>query len=707
MRNKSQKGHFPIPEFLQILGSGTIILLFYSLARLVFYALNSQYIQVSATSLLQSMLTGLRFDLATLAYGSALGFPLLALGAGLSKFKPLRITALWLLYLPHAASLFLNLADIAYFRHTFRRQTNELFTMTSEAVTATSSEATHYWWLILLSVVFLLALHFALSNFFCSLVTRTKRGRTTPDWRRWSFRALLTAVLLGLGALLARGGMQDRPLRTGMAYTTDNPALGQLALNSAYSVVWTRLHQQGQTIHYLDDDSARVITQELLRNPSDTYISKDFPLLRISESMHQDADTQPWNIVIFIMESWNARQTGAITHNQPYPGVTPFFDSLAGDGLLFSNCYASGDRSIHAFPAVVASIPNLTGNGILHTSLETMRVRGLGSILKERGYTTVFAMGAEPSSMGFDSYARACGFDLHWSEDTNPDFDDDADRNQWGVFDEKFLAFVDKRLSQIDGPFALTFFSLTAHAPYVVPDAFARRFPIRDDTNVDGAASESVEAQRQRRALRYADYSLGKFFASAKTRDYFKRTIFFITGDHTGWEEHTGKYNGIQRFQVPLLLYAPGLIKPGVDSLPANQVDILPTTLSLLGKESAGAILSASMGQSLVETHDHRISFSAKATVFNFLYDSLVLQATTDTVFGAYNYFSDPLLQTNFLKSAEYSGALSETISEALKAYHAYLQTGMNALVEDKIFPAAPVLQGILKKAHLRESISD
>jgi len=108
-----------------------------------------------------------------------------------------------------------------------------------------------------------------------------------------------------------------------------------------------------------------------------------------------------------------------------------------------------------------------------------------------------------------------------------------------------------------------------------------------------------------------------------------------------------------------------------------------------------------------VETHDHRISFSAKATVFNFLYDSLVLQATTDTVFGAYNYISDPLLQTNFLKSAEYSGALSQTISEALRAYHAYLQTGMNALVEDKIFPAAPVLQGILNDVHGDAQVRD
>ncbi len=704
MLRPSQKNPLPIPEFLQILGSGVIILLFYSLARLVFFAVNAQYLHESAANLIQSMLTGLRFDLATLAYGSALGFPLLALGAGLSKFKPLRTTALWLLYLPHAASLFLNLADIAYFRHTFRRQTNELFTMTSEALTATKSEASHYWWLILLSVVFLIALYFTLSKFLCSVSSRTKRNRATADWRRWVLRALLTAALFGLGALLARGGLQNRPLRTGMAYTTDNPALGQLALNSAYSVIWSRLHQQGQTIHYLDNDSARVITQKLLRNPSDTFISKDFPFLRISEATHQAAETQPWNIVIFIMESWNARQTGAITHNQPYPGVTPFFDSLARDGLLFSNCFASGDRSIHAFPAVVASLPNLTGNGILHTSLETMRVRGLGSILKEQGYTTVFAMGAEPSSMGFDSYALACGFDLHWSEDSYPALNADTDENQWGIFDEKFLAFIDKRLSEVEGPFALTFFSLTAHAPYVVPDAFARQFPITDDTNtddinIDDTASESVEAQRQRRALRYADYSLSKFFASARTRDYFNHTIFFITGDHTGWEEHTGDYNGIQRFQVPLLIYAPALIQPGVDSLPANQVDILPTALSLLRGQNTGAILSASLGQSLVETHDHRISFSAKAAVFNFLYDSLVLQATADTVLGAYNYIADPLLHTNFLKNsenAENSEALSEAISEALKAYHAYLQTGTNALVEDRIFPAGPVLQGIL-----------
>ncbi len=693
----------PYRESLQILAISSIVLLTYSLARLVFYLINAGSFPVPVSEILLALKTGLRFDLATLAYGAALGLPALALGAGISRRRFMRLFALWAFFAPQAVALFMNMADIAYFRHVSRRQTNEIFTMPSEVLNASFSEALQYWWLVILTLVMTVLLFLALRGALRLIASRLPRPSAASEafssWSLWSGRALLTLGVIGGGIFLARGGTQDRPLRTGMAFTSDNPTLGQLALNSAYSIIWTRLHQNGRTLHFMDSDTALTITQRLIDNQQKDFLDKRFPFLRLANGLAPPDDTIPLNVVIFIMESWNAQQTGAIMRTKKgadptFTGVTPVFDSLARDGLLFTNFYASGDRSIHAFPAVVASLPNLTGSGILHTSLETKRARGLGSILKERGYTTIFAMGTEPSSMGFDSYAKASGFDIHFSEDSYPDSLREKDSNQWGIFDERFMGFVEERLAQTHEPFALTFFSLTAHSPYVVPESFAQKYPIKDDTNIDGAATHDVAAQRQRRALRYADYALGQFFNAAKQRDYFKRTIFIVTGDHTGWEEQTDSYTSLERFQVPLLIYAPamdalGIISPRTDSLPANQVDILPTVLSLLGGQS----LSAAMGQSLVAPHNHRVSFSAKASVVHFLYDSLFIQATTDTILGVYNYWTDPELVANLLGDS----ATNPQVSEAVTTFRAYLQTGTNSLIDDRIFPSAPLLQEILQ----------
>ncbi len=684
----------PSQESLQILLAMLVVMLSYSIARFIFYLINIESFPISASELLLTMRTGLRFDLATFAYGSALGLPVLALGAGLSHRRFVREFALLSFFIPHSLALFANMADIAYFAHVSRRQTNELFTMPSEVLNASLSEAMQFWWLTLLSIAMLTVLFIALRAAFNFVANRSQPQSKSP-LQLWMGRTLLVLGVFSGGIFLARGGTQDRPLRTGMAFTSDNTALGQLALNSAYSILWSRLHQNGQILDFMPPDTAQKITQDLIHNSQERFLDNQFPYLRQRPGNSAHSDTISWNVVIFIMESWNARQIGAIqtvNHNQnSYEAtITPVFDSLASNGLLFTNFYASGDRSIHAFPAIIASLPNLTGSGILHTALETKRSRGLGSILKERDYKTIFAMGAEPSSMGFDSYAQASGFQIHYSEDSYPDSISELHSNQWGIFDGKFLGFVEERLSLTPEPFAMTFFSLTSHSPYEVPQDFANKYPINNDTDIDGSATPDVAAKRQQRSIRYADYALGQFFESARNSEYFDRTIFIITGDHTGWEEQTESYTPLEHFQVPLLIYAPkhpSLIT-GIDSLPANQVDILPTLLSLLGKEA----LSASMGQSLVEPHTHRISFSAKASVVHFLYDSLFIQATTDNILGAYDYRIDELLQNNLFNDSP----VNTQVTQAITAFRAYLQTGLNSMINDKVYPSAPVLQELL-----------
>jgi phosphoglycerol transferase MdoB-like AlkP superfamily enzyme len=84
----------------------------------------------------------------------------------------------------------------------------------------------------------------------------------------------------------------------------------------------------------------------------------------------------------------------------------------------------------------------------------------------------------------------------------------------------------------------------------------------------------------------------------AEQADWFKDTIFVFVADHP-----LGKFgvtSPLDRFHVPLLIYAPGRIKPGTNDVVASQLDLFPTLVDLLGFEDRFSAL----GDSLLRKQD-------------------------------------------------------------------------------------------------------
>ncbi|HET9978752.1 MAG TPA: sulfatase-like hydrolase/transferase, partial [Burkholderiaceae bacterium] len=81
--------------------------------------------------------------------------------------------------------------------------------------------------------------------------------------------------------------------------------------------------------------------------------------------------------------------------------------------------------------------------------------------------------------------------------------------------------------------------------------------------------------------VKYTDWALGDFIERAKERPWFADTLFVIVADHT----HKGRGKQElppENYHIPLIVYAPGHVKPGrVDTL-ASQIDVAPTILGLL-----------------------------------------------------------------------------------------------------------------------------
>lgn len=687
---------FPRYETRQILTVLMTLLLHYLTVRVVFGLANSDYLVVnSSTEALNTFSSALRFDLATIALITGPLFIALALGARAINNPTALVSKVqnwlfWLILLPHTLGLLLNLGDVVYFRHAMRRQNGEILAHPEVAARAIGAEILSSWWLIITLLILCYTMYLSLR-----FALRPRPPLIKTSGRLWLGRIFLSLGLLPLIVITARGGLQNRPLRPAMAFTSDNLSLGHLSLNSLYTVLWATAHSGGEKLALLPDSEARKLAQSLIASPDEIFLNPDYPFLRL-KSPSQDSTlslsragnsetTGPLNVVILIFESWNAGFTGAIRQGSKASGnsITPNFDSLATEGLLFTRFYATGDRSIHAFPAILASLPNLTGERLMHSTLETNTMRGIGSILKERNYRTVFAMGAAPSSMGFDSYAHACGFDRYLSGEDFPDEGPEFSDPNWGIFDGPFLGFLHENLNSLAEPFAAAFFSLTAHNPHIVPPSFARKHPLPDESGYtradDTTAPEDFQLDVQLRSALYADHALGEFIRKRRTQPSFKRTVFVITADHTGFTRGIHDYTSLERFHVPLLIYAPGIVSPARDTLPASQADILPTLLDILG----GPSKHSSLGLSLLAKQEHRIALMAKSAVYGFVYDSFYLAATADSSLALYQHYSDTLLSHNLIGLPEFAMAIQEVET----AFRAYLQTGMNALLDNRIYP--------------------
>lgn len=103
------------------------------------------------------------------------------------------------------------------------------------------------------------------------------------------------------------------------------------------------------------------------------------------------------------------------------------------------------------------------------------------------------------------------------------------------------------------------------------------------------------------RTIHYSDEALGYFLSMARTRPWFRHTIFVVVGDHgtpTRPLSHPIRSTHelmTLRHRVAMLLYSPLLPKGLVVNGPAWHADILPTLEGLLGGTGARAGLGVDL----------------------------------------------------------------------------------------------------------------
>ena len=593
-----------------------LVMAIYTLLRLAFYWINIDlYPNVSVRHLLEMLQGGVRFDLTALLYLNSLYLllVLLPLPVKIRNHKTYIAAAKWAYWVPNIIGFIANFIDIVYVRFTDRRTTCTVFTEfqnDGNLASIIGQSVLQYWYVTLLGAA-IIALF---------IVCTCKKWEVRTPRKAWVYFLTETALMLVTVYFVVIGirggfGKYTRPITISNALQyTNTPQETAILLNTPFSLMKSLENTTYVHPHYFSDEEAEMIFSPIHR-----------------DEIEENGRLGQMNVVVLILESFSKEYIGY--YNQyvsGYEGYTPFLDSLIAQGVTYTHSFASGRKSIDAMPSVLSSIPMLIEPYIV-TPYSTNAVSSIAACLRNEGYYTAFFHGAPNGSMGFQAYARSAGFEKYFGMDEYDGIE--AFDGTWAIWDEEFLQYYARTMSQMQEPFMTAVFTASSHHPFRVPKRYEGVFPLGK--------------QPIHQCVGYTDHALREFFAYAKQQDWYENTLFVLTADHTNQVTLPEYATGKGLYEVPIVFYSP---KWDLGELRTNtavsQTDIMPSVLAYLGYTKP----FFAFGEDILtreKTHPWAVCYNHP--VYQLLSDRLLVQFDGRQVSAVYDYENDPLLKKNIL----------------------------------------------------------
>lgn len=369
---------------------------------------------------------------------------------------------------------------------------------------------------------------------------------------------LARATILLLLAVFAFAGL-------GQAQRTlsDNNYVNELASNGPYQLfaAFRNNTLDYRTFYTLGEDL--LLSDELktaVWEPNST-IPRD-GLYDIRRTIKDEHPARTDNVILITVESLSA---GYLSRFGNTKHLTPFLDHLFGQGMLFTNFYATGTRTDRGLEAITLSLPPTPGRSMVKRP-DNSGMYSLGKVFADHGYDTVFLYGGRGYFDNMNAFFSGNGYRI---VDQSVLQDDEITfANAWGVADEDLYrrAIHEADIDHAAGkPFFFHIMTTSNHRPYTYPTG---KIDIPSGTGRAGA-------------VKYTDYALGRLLAEAQGRPWFADTIFVLVADHCAGS--AGKVGlPVDKYHIPFFIYAPGRVMPEEISTMASQIDVAPTLLGLL-----------------------------------------------------------------------------------------------------------------------------
>ncbi len=608
----------------------SILMLLYMLQRLFFFWQNiNLFPEVDSSLLSRLCIGGLRFDLSALCYINSLYFILQLIPFDFRYKANYQKVMKYIFVILNIIGILANLFDVIYFDFGGRRSTFSIFSEFAgednqlKILWTSIFQYPIVWIFGLINIAILII-------FYYNPIKKQKRENLIINkFIHYTFNSLIF-LFIGFWVFIGlRGGweLKMHPLRMDSAdIYTKKPSQAGIVLNTPFTML--------TTIHRADYNYINFFPEEKLDSIFNPIHTPNIDSL----------ETKKYNIVILILESFSREYYGYYNKdldNGNYLGYTPFLDSLLEHSYRFRYSFANSVRSVDAMPSSICSVPRYI-NPYVYYKYANNTVEGLPNLLKEIGYYSAFYHGAPNTTLGFNAFANAAGYNDYFGlteyKETENYKDEDFD-GTWALFDEAFLQYFakeNKRIAQNNQPFLATVFTASSHQPFAIPSKYQGKF------------RQGPHPMLQ--AINYADYSLKQYFLSIKNEDWFNNTIFVFTADHTGLPIKNEYANENGKFLVPIFFYTPGGQLPEIEITDRimQQIDIVPSLLSLINYQkpyfSFGKDIFSKDTSNFINFAFNDLNGSS-----HYYLDSLMLQFNKDSVIGLFDYTKDMSLKNNIL----------------------------------------------------------
>lgn len=330
-------------------------------------------------------------------------------------------------------------------------------------------------------------------------------------------------------------------------------------------------------------------------NPQSADIENAF--LRVVEQPKLPA--QPEQIIVIVGESFGI-----------WPMLPEFRDlgltektlkiASAANAASVSNMLAHGTGTVNAVNGLVTGLPE----ACLHENYRSGQVyrTGIGYIMKQLGYKTVFWYGGFPGWQNIEKFTQEQNFDEFYSAD---DFQYDGG-NAWGCEDMELFGQIEKYIASAKEKTFHVVLTTSNHPPYTV-DVDRLGFPRRKvEEMLPTAIRRSERNLTELGHIWYADLAVGNFIDKVKSGK--KDTLFVITGDHSERFTFAAEQNIKTLSGIPCIFYGEGVDKKWFAGNPGCHMQLAGTLAEMIAP--AGFTYSSFLPSmfSAREVFNHRLT---------------------------------------------------------------------------------------------------
>ena len=513
------------------------------LAKPVFMAYNATE-SIALSDYCDVLLHGLPLDFSTAGYLSApiLLFSLLRVWIPLENRVQINVTSAYFVVVAFLLSCILLVDCVLYGFWGFKIDAT-IFNYLDDPKGAVASVSP---WLVVSGCIAILLFAFV---FFILLYNTYKRISCLKEnknnlWLR--LRQTLFLILLGgVLFLFIRGGVGKSTMNIGAVYYSDSQFLNHSAVNPAFSLMSSALKAQrfDKQHQFFSEGELERYQAEL---KSDDMVSDSTSLLKTSRP----------NVLIILMEGFCSSFIEPLGGKK---GVTPCFNQLASEGVLFTRCYANSYRTDRGTVSALSGYPAFPQLSVMKLPQKSRTLPSLAHSLSAEGYRTHFIYGGDINFTNMNSYLLSTGYQTAWGETHFPA--SIRKTHAWGVTDHIAFDTLYNYLTQYRAaePLFCTFLTLASHEPWIVP-------------------YDRIQGDERANSMAYLDDAFGRFVDRLRKQPVWENLLIVCIADHgIGYPEEMGEDNP-RRSCIPMLWLGGALKQPARIDCICNQSD-LPATL--------------------------------------------------------------------------------------------------------------------------------